>query len=507
MLADYPDILINVLAELRTAFLESADTRTEKIELLSAQITDPVSVQNAYQELNETYDQAQEAVETLLTEGGEMIEAQFSRIYGGIRQMGPARLEREQPWFAPKSMAEVLYYYGLLGRGYKGAGQQARTIVYLPSDIVPWLPHPQGTDDADALPVQPAPPPHASRTMPADDSFLADMGALLGFLHTEGLRLDENGPHPADIERIVERLQMPFSSDDPLLNVRLALMLHLANRLGWLRRTESGTGPNKRSGVVHLTGNRVRTFLAASRIEQRTSLWNAWRESPDWNDLCRTPTLECAETGAWGNDPLQTRTTILQLIGRLQPGIWYSQADVIQAIQTIDADFQRPTGNYDTWYIRNNNTQEFLKGFEQWDAVEGGLLRFLFRGPLHWLGALDLAEPSAGDDLQISLSQWGSRWLGHDVPQPHEAPRRPIVVKDDFTISLGLDAPLDERFRIERFTQWQSSYPKYVYQINRRSLQRAADEGISAQRILGVLKQRTRELPPKVAGALGRISE
>lgn len=499
MLADYPDILLQVLAEMRAALLDVADTRAEAVELLAAQITDPVSVQIAYQELIESYEPAKEAIDLLLTEGGEVSEAQFARAYGSVRQMGPARLEREQPWLVPESMAEVLYYYGLIGRGYRGAGQRSHTVVYLPSDIVPWLPHPQGANEGETLPVTPAPPPHPSRTMLADDSFLADMGALLGFIHTEGLRIEGEGPHPDDIERVVERLQVPFTANEGLLNARLALMLHLANRLGWLRRTAPG--------VVGLTGNQVRTFLAATRAEQRASLWRAWCESPDWNDLCRTPTLECADTGAWRNDPLQTRSTLLQLIGRLQPGVWYSQADVIHAIHTIDPDFQRPTANYDTWYIRDTNTQEFLKGFEQWDGVEGALLRFLCQGPLHWLGAMDLAEPSAGDDMQISLSQWGARWLGHeDVPQPHEAPRKPMVVEEDFTVSLSLDAPLDERFRIERFTQWQSSYPRYVYQINQRSLQRAANEGITAERILAMLEKRTRSLPPKVAGALGRMA-
>lgn len=497
MIADYPDPLLQVLAELRAAFLDAAESRAEAVELLAAQITDPVSVQSAYQEVVDMNDQARLAIDVLLAEGGEMAEAQFSRAYGGIRQMGPARLEREQPWFAPESVAEVLYYYGLLGRGYKGAGQNAHTIVYLPSDIVPWLPHAQSSTGGDVLPVQPAPPPHPSRTMLADDSFLADMGSLLGFVHTEGLRLADAGPHPEDVDRFVQRLQTPFDADDSLLNARLALMLHLANRLDWLRRAEPG--------LVRLTGNKVRSFLAATRAEQRALLWNAWRETPDWNDLCRTPALECAETGAWRNDPLQTRNAILSLLGRLQPGSWYSQSDLIQAIRTTEPDFQRPTGDYDAWYIRDTHTQAFLKGFEQWDAVEGTLLRFFFQGPLHWLGALDLAEPSAGDDLQLSLSRWGARWLGCDVPQPHETPRHPIVVGEDFSVTLDLNAPLDERFRVERFAQWQASYPRYVYQINQRSLQRAAAEGIAAARILDFLRRRTRELPSKVEGALERF--
>ncbi len=190
---------------------------------------------------------------------------------------------------------------------------------------------------------------------------------------------------------------------------------HSANRMGWLRRTDDGS--------VQLTGNRVRAFMDQTRPEQRVTLWKAWRDSPDWNDLCRTPGLECAKAGNWSNDPVQTRAAVLRILAMLQPGAWYSQSEVIDAFKEAEPDFQRPTGDYDTWYIRRTDTQEFLKGFDQWDAVEGELLRFLLRGPLHWLQAMDLAEPSAGDDYGISLSQWGRVLAGRGRPQPHESPR------------------------------------------------------------------------------------
>ncbi|MEZ4673746.1 MAG: hypothetical protein R2932_05810 [Caldilineaceae bacterium] len=469
MLADYPDVLLQVLAELRGAFLDAADNREQAIELLAAQITDPTSVQFAYQEVVDMSDGAQNALEILLRENGEVTEAQFARDYGSIRQMGPAKLEREMPWLYPESVAELLYYYGLIGRGFKGAGQKAHTIVYLPSDIVPWLPHPQNTAGQESLPLQPVPPPLSSRILPADDSFLQDMGTLLGFVHTDQLRLTAHGPHTEDVDRFVQRLQMPFGSDMPDLNTRLALLLHLANRLGWLRR---GDGD-----IVQLTSNRVRLFLEKSRPEQRTALWDAWLNSPEWNDLCRTPTLDCTDTGAWRNDPLQSRAALTALFARLQPGLWYSQFDFVEAVKQVEPDFQRPTGNYDTWYIRNTDTQEFLKGFDQWDAVEGELLRFLIRGPLHWLALLDLAEPSAGDDLLLSLSAWGAIWLGHEVPQPYEQLRHTIEVGEDFTITLAPGAALADRFRVERFAQWQASYPNFVYQINQRSLKARSPKG------------------------------
>ncbi len=143
MLADYPDLLLQVLAELRGAFLDAADSHHEAVQLLAAQITDPTSIQFAYQEVVDTVDQAKDALESLLQDGGEMVEAQFVREFGGIRQMGPAKLERESPWLYPESVAEVLYYYGMLGRGFKGVGREANAIVYVPSDVMPWLPQPQ----------------------------------------------------------------------------------------------------------------------------------------------------------------------------------------------------------------------------------------------------------------------------------------------------------------------------------------------------------------------------
>ncbi|RME53674.1 MAG: hypothetical protein D6790_17450, partial [Caldilineae bacterium] len=341
-----------VIAELRGAFLDAAENRREAVELLAAQTTDPTSVLMAYQEVVDYQPQARAALDALLAEGGEMVEAQFSRQFGSIRQMGPARLEREQPWNAPESVAELLYYYGLLGRAFRGAGQRAHTIVYIPSDVIPWLPKPATGEQESRLPLTPAPPPPASRMLLTEDAFLEDVGTLLGFLHTERMGITPQGPDPEDVNRLVERLQSSHGFVSPLAvadteeqhiaDVRLALLLHLANRLGWLRRDD---------GHVRLTGNRVYAFLDQNRPEQRFMLWEAWRESSEWNDLHRTPGLDCTG-GNWRNDPRQTREAVLGLLAHLQPGAWYSLAELIAAIKEVQPDFQRPTGDYESWYIR-----------------------------------------------------------------------------------------------------------------------------------------------------------
>ena len=265
MLADYPDFLIDVLAELRNAFLDDA-SREKRIELLAAQLTDPTNVQMAYQEAVDYWPQVEDAVSLLLREHGELPEAQFSRQFGPVRQMGPSKLEREAPWLNPDSVAELLYYYGLLGRGFKGAGQQAHTIIYLPSDITAWLPHPQNPAAASGLPIKPVAPPPTARQTLADDSFLEDAGTLLGFVHSERLRVTATGPHPDDIDRLVQRLRLPYSNDMPDLNIRLGLLLHLAARLNWFRRE---------GDAIQLTNNSVRAFLDKTRPEQRQELFEA----------------------------------------------------------------------------------------------------------------------------------------------------------------------------------------------------------------------------------------
>ena len=508
MIAEYPDILLHVIAEFRGASLDGERNKLAMIDSLGGQITDPTSVLMAFEEIKDSYPEAKPALDLLLAEGGELREAQFSREFGSIRQMGPARLERDQPWNTPENIAELLFYYGLIGRGFKGAGQSAHTIVYIPSDILPWLPQPSSVDGEQGLAVMPVPPPPAARMLRLEDAFLEDAGCLLGFLHTEGLRLQAEGtPDPNDIARLMMRLQSangfvsPFAAPDAATNmaeIRLGLLLHLAKRLGWLRR-----GDDDR---VRLTGNRVYGFLEQTRPEQRFSLWEAWRTSSQWNDLKRIPGLDCS-AGDWQNNPLLAREVVLQLLGRLQPGAWYSQMEVINVIKETLPDFQRPTGDFDSWYIRDEKTLEFLRGFEHWEQVEGVLLRFLLNGPLYWLSAMDVAEPSAGDDLLFSLSVWGARWLGHDSVLPNEARRPAIVVEEDFTVQLPPGTPLMDRFRVERFSSWQASYPRFVYQINRRSLQRAADEGVPPDRILAFLKSRAGQVPQRVTAGLERFGE
>ena len=127
MLAEYPSFLLDVLAELRNAFLDEDASREKRVELLAAQLTDPTNVQMAYQEAIDSGPEAEDAVSPVVarTRRDERSPVQPPVRYRPPDGTGQAR--REAPWLNPESIAELLYYYGLIGRGFKGAGQQAHT--------------------------------------------------------------------------------------------------------------------------------------------------------------------------------------------------------------------------------------------------------------------------------------------------------------------------------------------------------------------------------------------
>ncbi|MEZ4661980.1 MAG: hypothetical protein R2911_30900 [Caldilineaceae bacterium] len=77
-------------------------------------------------------------------------------------------------------------------------------------------------------------------------------------------------------------------------------------------------------------------------------------------------------------------------------------------------------------------------------------------------------------------------------------------VGEDFRITLTFGTPLAERFRVERFAQWQSSYPDYVYQMNQRSLTKAVEGQIAPSR-LSTFWNAAPGVPEKVLSALDAL--
>jgi len=279
---------------------------------------------------------------------------------------------------------------------------------------------------------------------------------------------------------------------------RLALLRHLANTLGFVAR---------QGETVHLEAEPVKRWLTATRAQQLKALQDAWRHDPDWNDLCRVPSLQCDQETLWQNDPVATRQALLALLAYCPLDSWWSMASFLAAVKEVHPDFQRPDGDYTSWYLRDVGSGEYLSGFESWERVEGALLADLLTGPLLWLGII--AAVSLEPGAVCRLTGAGARFLGLVHDEPEDRPSPPLVVHPDFSVEIPPPANLYTRFQLERFAEVRGSpvastdLEPCCYQLTVGSLGWALARGIRVEQVLAFLQQAgERPVPANVAGQL-----
>ncbi|MFN2138751.1 MAG: helicase-associated domain-containing protein [Candidatus Promineifilaceae bacterium] len=419
------------------------------------------------------------AMNELIARGGRVPVAAFSRSHGEVRQMGPGRMEREEPWLDPVSPLEALWYRGFLYRAFQETAEGMVEFFYLPEELLGQFP--------EAFNDETEEPQHAlvPVDMPDDARAGGDTRAVddLTTLLAVALRMavDENQERPWN------RWLLDPDPD------RYSLLLNLARDKGWLRESEGSLRPTRSAAA----------WLKAGREAQLYELADAWSNST-WNDLCHTPGLIC-EGVNWQNDPILARTALLDLLPRNDR--WYSLEALVALMYESNPDFQRPDGNYDTWYIRDQRSDGYLAGFDNWHYVEGRLLRFLLLGPMNWLG-LAVVTGNPGD-ARFRLSDLGLRWLAGDKPADLED-KPPIVVHPDASILVAHNADRYQRFQVTRVAELESvdGRKPYHYRLTPASLSLAGEQGITAERLIRFLTTAAEtELPKSVQRAIERWSQ
>jgi hypothetical protein len=479
VLTDYDLGLLRVIAGLWGLEL-NAPTQREAAAQVSAWLREPNRVSAQVAELPEA---ARAALEAVRRAGGRWPLARFTRAHGEVRAMGPARREREQPWRVDPSPAEALWYRALTGHGFFESEGGPQEFVFIPEDLLTFIPE---------MPAPPAPPPGqpapAPETFTPAEPFLADdMVTLLAYAQITPLRL-EGGTLTTRLPATVRRfLRAPEGLD---LCFQLALDLKLLSDTP-LKPDPTNTSP----------------FLDLTRAEQTRRLAQAWRASPDWNDLRRMPGLTF-EGAKWRNDPALAREAILRLLADVPAGAWWSLDSFVAAVKERAPDFQRPAGEYDSWYIRDAASGEYLRGFENWERVDGALVRWLVTEPLRWLGLVEVNKgQGTGDGDSFRVAPAAQPFLRRE-PEPAaaaEAARVRIGVNGVLRVPLTLK-PRD-RFRVARIAKWLGlEEDEYVYRLTPGSLKRAEKQGVPLERVAEFLRAIADErgLPPALHGALLR---
>ena len=457
---------LKIVAELWGVELEARDARSGAPRLAKALL----DAQLLHEIVEALPGEAQTALEELIEENGRLAWAQFTRRHGEVREMGPGRRERERPHLNPASTAEILWYRALVGRAFFDTPGGPEEFVYIPNDLLALMPYP-GEKPGTSL-GRPATPTERAYPLPVNDHLLDAACTLLAALR---LGLDE-----AEIER--HGATCPTSLEE------LKALLATAGVLDGQGQPEP-----------ELT----RAFLEAERGRALAQLARSWLESKTYNDLRMLPHLQAE--GEWENDPLATRRTMLGFLEDLPQDTWWSLTAFVTEVHQKHPDFQRPAGDYDSWYLRDAQSGDYLRGFEHWEAVEGELLRHIIRGPLHWLGFYELAaseedaEPGA-----FRRSIWGAALLAGEAPDGLAVEDGKLHIDSQARLRVPRLLPRAARYQIARFCEWEDEgIEEYRYRITPASLKRAREQSLKESQLLGLLKRHTAApLPPSLIKAL-----
>lgn len=464
---------LRILAELWGLELD-AHARDAAADELSASLLDPELVRETLDILPAD---ARRALDALLAAHGRLPWAEFARRFGEIREMGAAKRDREQPHRHPVSAAEMLFYRGILARAFFDTEKGAQEFAYIPDDLLEILKH-----EGDALSLskghevhkgntrevlgRPATPVEKAFEIPATDRVLDDATTLLAALRVG------RSDWQSDSRR------SDWQSD----------LLHAAKLL--------------KKNIPQ--ADTVKKFLEAPRPDALAMLVEAWKTSTTFDELRLIPSIVCE--GEWTNDPHATRNTLLGFLRSLPQNQWWSLPAFLRDLKLKHPDFQRPAGDYDSWFIKRAADGQYLRGFAYWDSVDGALVRFLIQ-TMHWLGLADLAAPEEGKDITAFRikSEVESRKSSDLQPSTFDKSGK-IAISSNGKISISRFFPRAVRYQVARFCEWDE--PKgddYIYHVSAQSLKRATEQGLKAEQLLSLLVKVTKSaVPPALVKALKR---
>lgn len=479
-LESYDLAMLRVIANRWDIDLVVRDPRSAAARLSEAMHT-PERVAAVWSRLDEPQRQA---MQTILGSGGRMPTAMFKRLFGEVRTMGPDRLEREQPYLQPASLAEALYYRGLIANAFDSGATGVQPFTFVPSDLIPLLPtHKTGYDLSTTSPSSVSATPRAepAQIRPADTILIDDLTTFLAFCQLNTVVPHDNGGLLSVSPEIQQALKPHLLG--PASSARIALFLALSADLNLAIAQGEAWRPLPTA----------RQWLEQRRTDQVRTLTEAWQRSTLYNELLYIPGLRPDVNAGWQNDPLLARQTVFSFLEIVPADQWWPVDELISEVKETEPDFQRPAGNYDSWYIRDTQTNQYLQGFESWDRVEGAHLRFILTGVMNGLGLIDTAEHGA----LCRLTTYGRALAGLcDWPtQGDDSPA--LAIKENGTLEVPRTVNRYDRFQLARCTEWVKAADPYVYRLSAVGFAQAGAQNMEPEALLVFLQYATHNAVPE----------
>ncbi len=257
------------------------------------------------------------------------------------------------------------------------------------------------------------------------------------------------------------------------------------------------------------------TFFALPLLERARRCYRLWLETPFWNELAYLPDVVLRPTPAplepAHEEAMRARQMVVQRVLREQPEGWHELTTFIARTKLYVPYllFPRQYGSRVDRYSIGSNPygwdfrlrRGWLTHREGWHQVEGGFIRAIVSGPLHWLGLTEINDEGHPDAFRLAND---IALVTRDLPMDIEEPMwGRLIVQPNFEVvalapvSEALLVNLDrfaERVRLEHIAQ---------YRLSRASVTRAIQVGLHADAIQEILERAAGgEIPQNVRYSL-----
>ena len=282
-------------------------------------------------------------------------------------------------------------------------------------------------------------------------------------------------------------------------------------------------------------------FFARAPREQIERFFQAWMKLQGWSEFFRIPEIECEDqvvpppvSRGWGhlaNDVPNTQTLpaarayfvgVLQRAGGAALGAWQSLASLRELVQTENPEFlisvpkraysyggRSSDQTYQGFWPRGENSwRAGFKRDDDWDLVEGRFLRQMLAEPLSWLGLVAIARDKSNEIVAFRLSPLGAHLLGLSDEMPalaeDAAGEKPLIIQPNFEIIAYTEAAhLPVLYQLERFATRERAERVAHYKLDRESVYRGLQDGLSAAQMREFLETHSRSgVPQNIAYSL-----
>lgn len=269
------------------------------------------------------------------------------------------------------------------------------------------------------------------------------------------------------------------------------MVVHMAQSLGLLAQTaeaENGGQP-----TLSLT-SRAEDWARLSFDAQRRRLYGLWQEDRKWSEPATYGTIYW-----WNSDLTGGRKRLVQHLLDLPVGQWTSLDGFLRKIHMTEPFLIWPQDEL----VRRFGLRA-LQGFRsQWFDIEGRIIADMLKTMLNWLGVVEIGRDKPKRFISFRVTAEGRALL--DPGQSNETvptPAKTLLVQPNFEV-LVLHPDSRVLWRLLRMSDLVRHDRVSVYALNKESVMRAVEAGMSPEEITGFLNTNTgKALPQNVAHSI-----